>query len=55
VGVKCTAAKLVRTQTMISLWQRAWEVASQNPEQRLLLSAQAKNWSDKAMDFSGLV
>jgi hypothetical protein len=42
-------------QTMIALWQRAWDEASQNPQQRLLLSVQAKGWSDKAMDFSGLV
>ena len=50
-----TAAELVRMQTMISLWQRAWTEASQNPKQRLLLSVQAKDWSDKAVDFSGLV
>lgn len=48
------AAELVRIQTMISLCQRAWAEASQNPRQRLLLSVQAKNWSDKAVDFSGL-
>lgn len=50
-----TAAELVQIQTMISLWQRAWDISSQNPQQRLLLSVEAKNWSDKAMDFSGLV
>jgi hypothetical protein len=50
-----TAAELVRIQIMISLWQRAWDEASQNPKQRLLLSVQAKDWSDKALDFSGLV
>jgi len=50
-----TAAELVRMQMMISLWQRAWTEASQNPQQRLLLSVQAKNWSDKAIDFSGLI
>ena len=49
------AAELVRMQTMISLWQRAWEEASHNPRQRVLLSVQAKEWSDKALDFSGLV
>ncbi|HJS18467.1 MAG TPA: hypothetical protein VJ785_06950 [Anaerolineales bacterium] len=49
-----TAAELVQMQTMISLWQRAWTEASQNPKQRILLSVQAKNWSDKAVDFSGL-
>ena len=49
-----TAAELVQIQTMITLWQRAWTEASQNPQQRLLLSVQAKDWSDKAVDFSGL-
>jgi|SRR5687767_9767431 hypothetical protein len=50
-----TAAELVQIQTMITLWQRAWDEASQNPKQRLLLSLHAKNWADKALDFSGLV
>lgn len=50
-----TAAELVQMQTMIALWQRAWGEASQNSQQRLLLSVQAKDWSDKAVDFSGLV
>lgn len=49
------AAELVQMQTMLTLWQRAWTEASQNPTQRLLLSIQAKDWSDKAIDFSGLV
>src|SRR3990170_784918 len=50
-----TAAELVRMQTMITLWQHAWGESSKIPNQRLLLSVQAKNWSDKAIDFSGLV
>jgi hypothetical protein len=50
-----TVAELVQIQRMITLWQRAWAEASQSPKQRLLLSVQAKNWSDKAVDFSGLV
>lgn len=50
-----TAAELVHMQTMIALWERAWDEASQSRKQRLLLSVQAKNWSDKAVDFSGLV
>lgn len=50
-----TAAELVQMQTMITLWQRAWAEASQNPRQRILLSVQAKAWSDKAIDFSGLI
>jgi hypothetical protein len=50
-----TGAELVRMQTLITLWQKAWTKASQYPQQRLLLSVQAKDWSDKAVDFSGLV
>ena len=37
-----TAAELVQMQNMLTLWQRAWTEASQNPQQRLLLSVQAK-------------
>jgi len=48
------AGELVRIQTLLTLWQKAWEIASQNPQQRLLLSLQAKDWSDKALIFSGL-
>ncbi len=49
------AEELVQMQTMITLWQRAWDEASQYPKQRLLLSVQAKDWSDKAVNFSGLL
>ncbi|HEX9387238.1 MAG TPA: hypothetical protein VF918_13025 [Anaerolineales bacterium] len=50
-----TAAELVQMQTLLTIWQKTWTEASQNPHQRLLLSVQAKDWSDKAVDFSGLV
>jgi hypothetical protein len=50
-----TAAELVRMQTLITLWQRNWNEASQNSKQRILLSVQAKHWSDKTIDFSGLI
>lgn len=50
-----SAFELVRMQTLIALWQRAWDEASQAPKQRILLSVQAKEWSDRALDFSGLV
>jgi hypothetical protein len=48
------SAELVHMQIMITLWQQAWEEASQNPQQRPLLSVQSKDWADKAIDFSGL-
>ncbi len=50
-----TAAELVRMQRMLTLWLKAWDESSQNPNQRLLLSVQAKDWSDRAIDFSGLL
>jgi hypothetical protein len=48
------AAELVSMQTLLNLWLRAWENASQYKAQRVLLSVQAKFWSDRALDFSGL-
>lgn len=50
-----SAAELVQMQTLLTIWQKAWTDASRNPHQRLLLSVQAKNWSDRAIDFSGLI
>jgi hypothetical protein len=49
------ANELVHIQTLLTIWQKAWGAASQNSQQRLLLSLEAKNWSDKAIDFSGLM
>jgi hypothetical protein len=42
-------------QTLINLWLGAWENASQSKTQRTLLSVQAKQWSDRVLDFSGLL
>ena len=49
------AAELVSMQTLINLWLRVWDNASKNKDQRTLLSVQAKQWSDRALDFSGLL
>jgi hypothetical protein len=49
------AAELVRIQTLLTLWLKIWEAVSQDNRQRTLLSVQAKDWSDKLVDFSGLV
>jgi hypothetical protein len=48
------AAELVSMQRLINLWLRAWDSASKYKEQRILLSVQARHWSDRALDFSGL-
>ncbi len=50
-----TAAELVRMQRLITLWLSAWHENNKSHSQRVLLSVQAKNWSDKAVDFSGLL
>jgi hypothetical protein len=49
------AAELVSMQTLLTLWEKAWENASQNKTQRTLLSVQAKQWSDRALELSGLL
>jgi hypothetical protein len=49
------AAELVLFQTQINLWLRVWDKTSQVKEQRTLLSVQAKYWSDRTLDFSGLL
>jgi hypothetical protein len=48
-------AELVQTQRLITLWQNAWETASCYLPQRILLSVQAKAWSDRVLDDSGLI
>ena len=48
------AAELVSMQTLVNLWLRVWDSTSQHKQQRVLLSVQAKQWSDRALDFSGL-
>lgn len=49
------AAELVSMQTLINLWLRAWTAPVQNEAQRVLLSVQAKQWSDRVMEHSGLL
>lgn len=49
------AAELVQTQRLLTLWQKAWTNASADRHQRTLLSAQAKDWSDKTLQSSGLL
>jgi hypothetical protein len=50
-----TAAELVSMQTLITLWIKAWDTSSQEKIQHTLLSVQAKQWSDRALDLSGLL
>jgi hypothetical protein len=48
------AAELVSIQRLLTLWLNVWDKTSQIREQRILLSVQAKYWSDCVLDFSGL-
>ena len=50
-----TAAELIQMQRLITLWQKSWKTAIQDKTQRILLSTLAKEWSDKALQSSGLV
>jgi hypothetical protein len=47
-------SKLVDMQRLIILWEKSWTKAVVFPEQRILLATQAKQWSDQALEFSGL-
>jgi hypothetical protein len=49
------AAELNQMNIIISMWRKSWNTACRIPQQRTLLAAQTKNWSDKVMKFSGLV
>ena len=49
------AAKLVDIQRMIALWRKTWPEAQHHNIQRILLSVQAKKWSDQVLGYSGLV
>lgn len=50
-----TASELVQIQRLITLWQKSWATASADKGQRVILSVQAKTWSDKALEISGLL
>ena len=49
------AAELVQIQRLITLWQKSWKSAFGERSQRILLATQAKQWSDLALQSSGLV
>lgn len=49
------AAELVTMQRLIVLWQKVWVKTPAMTEQRTLLVAQAKHWSDQVLGFSGLL
>ncbi|MCX6055517.1 MAG: hypothetical protein NTZ74_11505 [Chloroflexi bacterium] len=50
-----TAAELIQIQRFITLWQKIWESACKEKTHRILLATQAKEWSDKTLQSSGLI
>jgi hypothetical protein len=49
------AAELVQMQRLMTIWLKIWGTPNCDQYQRTLLSVQAKDWSDKALQFSGLM
>ena len=49
------AAELVDIQRMLTAWCKAWPEAQHSQAQRILLSVQAKSWSDQVLEYSGLL
>jgi hypothetical protein len=47
------AGELVDIQRIIGLWRKAWPEAQKHRTQCILLSVQAKKWSDQIMGYSG--
>ena len=48
-------AELADIQVMLAFWRAGWPEAQRSTNQRTLLSFQAKKWSDRVLDCSGLV
>jgi hypothetical protein len=50
-----TAAELVELQIQLSRWQYRWQTIWNDPEQRSQVAEQAKVWSDRVLEMSGLL
>jgi hypothetical protein len=46
------AEELVNLQILLALWRRVWPEVELSQRQRMLLSVQAKQWSERVMDLS---
>jgi hypothetical protein len=46
------AAELKQMNIILGMWKKSWVTASRIPQQRTLLAAQTKNWSDKVSKFA---
>ncbi|MDY7015149.1 MAG: hypothetical protein SVX43_16445 [Cyanobacteriota bacterium] len=50
-----TAAELVELQIQLSRWHYRWQTIWNDPEQRMKIAEQAKVWSDRVLEMSGLL
>jgi hypothetical protein len=50
-----TSRELKNISVMLKLWRDSWEHAQVDEHLRVLLSVQAKQWSDRALELSGLL
>lgn len=49
------AAELIELQVQLAHWQLKWSRIWANPVQRMQAAAQAKIWSDRVLEMSGLL
>jgi hypothetical protein len=49
------AAQLVELQVQLACWQCCWSTIWEDTEQRMEVANSAKIWSDKVLNFSGLL
>lgn len=50
-----TAAELVELQIQLARWQYCWETIWDDSQQRMMVAEQARIWSDRVLDMSGLL
>jgi hypothetical protein len=49
------AAELVELQVQLACWQCCWSTIWEDAEQRMEVADRAKMWSEKVLNFSGLL
>ena len=49
------ATQLVELQRLLSYWHYHWSTLWSNPQQRQSIAQQAQEWSNRVLDYSGLL
>ncbi len=49
------AASLVRLQVELAGWQRNWNARWEDTQQRMMVAQQARQWSERVLEMSGLL